>query len=135
MIVVDTNVIAYFVVSSEHTTNAENVLRKDSEWAVPKIWRSELRNVLLMYIRRNTLDLDGALEKMDEAVRRVAGREHEVDSARVLELAHSSGCTAYDCEFVYVVEKLNAPLVTSDKKLLAAFPSIAVSMTDFVGNS
>ncbi len=131
MIVVDTNVIAYFVISSEHTITAENILRKDSDWAAPKLWRSELRNVLLMYLIRKTLDLDGAFEKMNEAVLRVAGREHEVDSARVLELASSSGCTAYDCEFIYVAEKLNVPVVTSDKKLLAAFPAVSVSMEDF----
>lgn len=54
-----------------------------------------------------------------------------VDSARVIELATESGCTAYDCEFAYLAEKLNIPLVTSDKKLLAAFPDIAQSMDAF----
>src|SRR5436190_561665 len=100
MIVVDTNVIAYFVIQSEHTTQAENVLRRDPEWAVPKLWRSELRNVLLMYIKGNLLDLAGAIEKMNEADHIIGELEFEVDSARVLELAANSGCTAYDCEFI-----------------------------------
>lgn len=54
-----------------------------------------------------------------------------VDSARVIDLAADSGCTAYDCEFVSLAERLNVPLVTSDKKLLAAFPGIAISMDAF----
>ena len=34
--------------------------------------------------------------------------------------------------FVSLAERLNLPLVTSDKKLLSAFPHIAVSMNDFI---
>lgn len=51
--------------------------------------------------------------------------------ARVIELAAESGCTAYDCEFVSLAERLNVPLVTSDKKMFAAFPEIAISMEAF----
>ncbi len=61
----------------------------------------------------------------------VLGREYEVNSVRVLELAEASGCTAYDCEFVYVAERMDVPLITSDKKLLASFPDRAISMIDF----
>jgi predicted nucleic acid-binding protein len=69
---------------------------------------------------------------MNKAIHVIGDNEYDVESARVLKLAHASSCTAYDCEFVCVAEKLDVPLVTSDKKLLAAFPSIAVSMADFV---
>ncbi len=132
MIVVDTNLIVYSLIESEHTALAEKVLEKDSEWSAPVLWRSELRNVLLLYMRRDELDLEGAVEKMNEAERILADSDYLVDSPRVLELALRSGCTAYDCEFVCLAEKLIVPLVTSDKKLLAAFPDIAVSMADFV---
>ncbi len=54
-----------------------------------------------------------------------------VDSSKVLRLATDSGCTAYDCEFVSLAKSLNISLVTSDKKVLLAFPDIAVSMKTF----
>jgi hypothetical protein len=38
---------------------------------------------------------------------------------------------ACDCEFAALAQPLSVPLVTSDKKLLRAFPGPAVSMDDF----
>ena len=91
-----------------------------------------MRNVLALYVRQAVLILEDAIGGMNKAIHLIADNEYDVESSRVLELAHSSACTVYDCEFVYVAEKPIVPLVTSDKKLLAAFPSIAVSMADFV---
>ncbi len=77
------------------------------------------------------MSLDDAKVSMARAELTVLGREYEVHSIRVLELAEASGCTAYDCEFVYVAERMDVPLITSDKKLLASFPDRAISMIDF----
>ena len=49
----------------------------------------------------------------------------------MLRLAQSSKRSAYDCEFVALAQELKVGLVTSDNKVLAAFPSIAVSMEAF----
>lgn len=132
MIVVDTNVIAYFIVPGEMTDQAEGVRNKDPEWAAPKLWRSEMRNLLALYLRQRLIPLTDAKGYMSDAELLLSGNEHDVASDRVLELAKLSGCTSYDCEFVFVAESLGAPLVTSDKKLLSAFSSIAVSMNDFM---
>lgn len=131
MIVVDTNIIAYLLINGDQTAMAVDVARKDPEWAAPDLWRSEMRNLLSLYVRRNVFSRNAAVLIMEEALTAMQDREFDVASARVLELAEASGCTAYDCEFVSVAERLNVPLVTSDNKILAAFPSIAVSMADF----
>lgn len=92
-----------------------------------------MRNLLALYERRKLLTLSKAFEIMEEAEQVMVGREYYVDSNHVLELAASTGCTAYDCEFVSLAVNLGVKLVTSDKKLLSAFPEIAVSMEAFAG--
>ncbi len=58
-------------------------------------------------------------------------REYRVESPPVLRLAERSGCAAYDCEFAHLAEQLRLPLVTSDQKVLRAFPATAVSPEAF----
>jgi predicted nucleic acid-binding protein len=127
VIVADTNLIAYLLIRSEPTAAAEAVLRKDAEWTSPLLWRSEFRNVLSLYLRRGHLTLATALAYMQEAEGLLAGREYEVPSAPVLELAQESGCSAYDCEFVHLAQYLGVKLVTSDNRVLRAFPDHAIS--------
>ncbi len=132
MIVVDTNVVAYFLIESDLSPLATSVHEVDSFWAAPLVWRSEMRSVLAGYLKRGLMSLDTAKEYMSDAHLLLNDHEHHVESGRVLELAALSGCTAYDCEFVYLAEKLGLQLVTSDKEILKAFPSIAISMSDFI---
>ena len=132
MIVVDTNVIAYFTVPGDTTHLAEAVREKDPFWAAPWLWRSEMRNLLSLYVRRGLLGLAEIQDIMSNAEDLLAGREFGVDSDAVLSLAASSGCTAYDCEFIHLADELSVPMVTSDKKLLSAFPQFTRSMDVFV---
>jgi len=132
MIVVDTNVIGYLYLNSPYSELAERALLKDAEWAAPLLWRSELRNVLALYMRKEWLSLEDAVRIMDEAVRLMAGREYAVDSVQVLELVAGSICSAYDCEFVALALNLGIPLVTMDKQILRNFPRVAVSLEAFV---
>ena len=132
MIVADTNLIAYLLIRSEQTPAAEAVLRKDPSWAAPRLWRSEFRNVLALFLRQGRLTLAGALQYVQEAENLLNGREYDVPSAPVLELAQQSGCTAYDCEFVHLAQHLGVSLITSDQRVLRAFPDLATSLQDFV---
>jgi predicted nucleic acid-binding protein len=125
VIVVDTNVIAYVFLKGEHTACAEALIERDREWAAPLLWRSEMRNILATYVRREALDLGSARKIAALAEGLMRGREYAVRSDAVLAAAASSGCTAYDCEFAVLAEELRVPLVTCDAKLLRAFPSIA----------
>jgi predicted nucleic acid-binding protein len=77
------------------------------------------------------INLDEALEAVEEAEQLIAGQEFELASPRVLRLAVTSGSSAYDCEFVALARDLDLPLVTSDRALLARFKPTAVSMREF----
>jgi predicted nucleic acid-binding protein len=131
VIIVDTNVIAYLWIPGLHTSQAESALRKDANWAAPLLWRSEFRNILTGYIRRNQISFDTAMQLMEEAEDQMRGREYTVSSVHVLNLVRKSSCSAYDCEFVALAEDLGVPLLTTDRKILSAFPSVAVSLGKF----
>ncbi len=132
MIVVDTNIIGYLYLGSDRSTQAEQALFRDAEWAAPILWRSELRNVLAKYIRNQWLSLEDATKVMGEAIAMMRDREFEVSSSQVLSLASLSNCSAYDCEFVALARALEAPLVTVDRQVLKHFSETAVSLEDFV---
>ncbi|MEW6166325.1 MAG: type II toxin-antitoxin system VapC family toxin [Pseudomonadota bacterium] len=129
MIVVDSNVVAYLYLPGEHTAKAEALLEQDPDWAAPVLWRSEFRNILAGYLRRKTLTFDQACSLQSEAEDLLAGSEFEVDSNAVLELVRDSDCSAYDCEFIALADKLQVRLVTMDARLLKAFPKRAISLT------
>jgi predicted nucleic acid-binding protein len=131
VIVVDTNVLVYFVLPGEHSRSAERLVERDSEWHAPTLWRSEFRNVLAHYLRRGLLRVEEATDAFRAAESAVAGREFAVETGRVLELVERSTCSAYDCEFVALAEELGCQLVTGDRRILKEFPRTAVSIAGF----
>lgn len=132
MIVVDTNTIAYLYLPTDYTTDIEALLERDPHWIAPLLWRSEFRNILALHIRKNLIDLDTALQMQAQAEKQLAGNEYSVHSTTVLTLAKESGCSAYDCEFISIAKSLNSKLITADKKLIAAFPDIAMTAKDYL---
>ena len=128
MIVVDTNVLAYLLLLGPRTEQAEILRRQERQWAAPPLWRSEFRNVLTGYLRRDLLDLSRAVALMEEAELILAPHEERVSTEHVLQLVSTSRCTSYDCEFVAAAQQLGVPLVTEDRALLAAFPEVAQSL-------
>lgn len=122
MIVVDTNVLAYFWIPGDSTELARRLASVDPDWKAPPLWRSEFRNVLATLVRTGKITEGTAVETARGAERQMADGECAVDSEAVLRLAASSGATAYDCEFVALATELDVRLVTSDRKLARAFP-------------
>ena len=132
MIVVDTNIVAFLYLPTEFTEQAEQLLRNDPVWAAPILWRSEFRNVLALYLRRELVDFSKALQLQTEAESLLGENEYEVASIDILQLVQSSPCSAYDCEFVALAQKLGTKLVTEDKAILLAFPGTATSLNSFL---
>jgi predicted nucleic acid-binding protein len=128
MIVVDSNVIAYFYIQGEFTHKAIALYDANPAWAAPQLWRSEFRNILAGYMRRGTLTLAQAHARQSAAETLLANAELSVDSLSVLNLANESDCSAYDCEFVALAVKLETQLVTMDKKLLRAYPKYCAAL-------
>lgn len=134
MIVVDTNVISYFYLSSDYSELAEQLFMKTSSWSAPILWRSEFRNVLSFYVRKEIITLQDAIQIFETAESLFQHNEYEINSIQVLRLSQESGCSAYDCEFVNLAQDLHVPLVTMDKKLLKNFKNTAVSIQEYIEN-
>ncbi|MBP9500675.1 MAG: type II toxin-antitoxin system VapC family toxin [Candidatus Promineofilum sp.] len=132
MIITDTNVIAYLLLTGEYSAQAEKALRLDPVWAAPILWRSEFRNVLALYIRKKSLTVGQAIQIFDRADALLDGREYTLSSRSVLELVARSNCSAYDCEFVALAQDLGVSMVTVDKRIPAQFPDVAVSLVDYI---
>ncbi len=133
MIVADTNVVAAFCLASPKSQVARDLWRLDSNWHAPFLWISEFRNVLVLYHRQGIADRQACDEAMALALEAIpASHTYEPPTDHVLDLALSSGCTAYDCEFLAVAEVLNAPLLTWDRELVGVFPQKACEPDSFL---
>lgn len=132
MIVADSNLIAYLLIPADKNELADEVLLKDIEWAVPLICRSEVRNILTLYMRHEGMSLLQGRTTMEKAEQLWRGREYAVPSDDVLELTFHHNFTAYDAEYVVLAKQLGIPLVTFDKAVRKAFPDTAISAEDFI---
>jgi predicted nucleic acid-binding protein len=132
MIVADANLLAYLVMPGDRTEEAVAVLAKDPTWVAPTLWRSELRSVVHKYIARGDLTIVRAVALLGQIDEVLGGREGEVNTQDVLELASRSNCTTYDCEYVALANALGVPFVTTDRAVLRAFPKCAVTPADFL---
>ena len=67
MIVADSNLIAYLLIPGNNSSLADEVFLKDADWAVPLLCRSELRNILTLYMRHEGMSLQQAQVTMEKA--------------------------------------------------------------------
>ncbi|RJP81426.1 MAG: PIN domain-containing protein [Desulfobacteraceae bacterium] len=135
MIVVDTNIIAYLYLPTEYTKSAEELLIKEPVWSAPSLWRSEFRNVLTLYLRKDVITLEQAIQIQTEAESLMDGNEFEINSIDILKIVTNSSCSAYDCEFVSLAKSLETTLVTADKKIISEFPDVATSIRLFLNKT
>ena len=131
MIVVDSNVIAYLFIEGEKTALARQVLQLDSRWAVPLLWRHEFLNVLATFARYNTATFDEVSEIWLQAFAFASQGEYETDMGSALEIAVAQKVRACDAQYVSLARNLQVQFVSEDRRLVAAFPSIALSMQSF----
>jgi predicted nucleic acid-binding protein len=125
--VVDTNVVAYFLLGTEaFASEARMGLEAVSLPLAPGHWEAELTNVLWMAIRA------GALPPDEGPVRLGLARRLGIESVATPTLcqgallrAVTTGVPVYDTLFVELAARTGCPLVTFDKAVLRAFPGIA----------
>ena len=87
--------------------------------AAPSLMDFELANVCLSKIRRQPRQRD-ALRAAFRLAHRLRVETVAVDHAAIVDLADTTGLTAYDASYLWLTRALDAELVTLDQKLAAA---------------
>ncbi len=129
LIVVDTNVLAYFVIEGDHTQNAEAVRARDHDWRVPSLCIYEWLNVVALHVRKGLFARDDGIRYYRRGLALVRIEAALPDPRAILNLVTQSGCSSYDCQFVALAQSLHTRLVTTDKELVAAFPGVAEDLS------
>lgn len=126
MIVVDTNILAYFMIRGEHSEAVDKLYGYDSDWIAPRLWLDEFLNVLATSERHGKLtesESDSILSDVSELMRDAS---YDVPAYRILSTSRRTGCTAYDSQYLALAEDLGLQLYTFDKKLVDKSGGLAV---------
>lgn len=132
--VIDTNVVAYHLFGAqEFALEAQDFLQRAEDLAAPAVWEAELANVVWMSVRGGVLAEAEAPTKLSLAARL------GIHTVAVRTLWHGallrsiqSGVPVYDTLFVELADREQVPLITFDRKLTLAYPSLARRPKDFV---
>jgi len=91
--------------------------------------------VVSLHFRKNLINYLEALDAVEKGVKLIGDREHEVSSFAIMEFIQNSGCSAYNCEFIALADRLGVNLITYDKQILKEFPSLAFRPEDYLGKN
>ena len=125
--VVDTNVVAYFLLGTPRfVEEARGFFASLHDAWAPALWEAELANALWMATRHNVLTLEDAANRLTLAE---GLGIHSVPNRTLwqaaLVRAHQSHAAVYDTLFVELAARDGLPLATFDATVLRTFPDIA----------
>ena len=132
MIVVDTNIVAFFLIEGDKTAQVRRLWQIDAEWRLPRLWRHEFLNVLATYARSGGMPPSDARQLWHAAEAIFTISEVEVDMNAALELAIKYKISAYDAQFVILAQALKTKLITEDKLLIRRFPGLVYSLNNSI---
>jgi predicted nucleic acid-binding protein len=133
-VVVDTNVVAYYLLATEpFVEETRRFWRAVERPLAPALWEAELANVVWMAIKTGVLAPDEGHGRLDFASRL------GIRSIPILTLwqgalarALAGGVAVYDTLFVELAVRRRIPVVTFDAKLLEVFPEVARRPGEFL---
>jgi predicted nucleic acid-binding protein len=126
-VVVDTNVVAYFLLGTEEfVEEARRFWQRVKAPIAPALWEAELANVVWMAVRAKVLAPEEAPKRLTLAA---ALGIQSVSSKSLwhgaLTRAVSSGVAVYDTLFVELASREHLLLATFDERILTSFPDLA----------
>jgi len=122
MIVVDTNVLAYLLITGDQTQTAQTLFSRDDDWHTESFALVELSNLLATACRTRGLASSRASRLLETAEELLRGRTHVVSHQTALAVANELAITAYDARFIAIAAQFDTLLVTEDARLRRAAP-------------
>lgn len=116
--VVDASALAALLFGEPEAEKVASRLEK-SKLVAPALLGFEIASVCLKKLRRDPKRRDALLTAF-ALYARMPIEILEVEHADTIELAEVSGLTSYDAAYLWLVQKLDAELVTLDKRLQTA---------------
>ncbi len=132
MILVDTNILAYLLISGDKTAAAQALFELDSDWQTEPFALVELSNLLATMNRTGRLSAAQARRILESAEVLVGNNLRSVAHRTALDVAAQYGISAYDARFVALAEELGLSLVSEDAKLRRAVPARTQSLDQAV---
>jgi predicted nucleic acid-binding protein len=120
-IVVDASVAVKWILPEPGSAAAAELREQDSDLTAPSLVTAEIGNAIWKAVRHGALDRSAALDGIEAALiwfeSLIPIEELRV---RALTLAIELRHPIYDCFYLALAERENAPLVTADEAMLAA---------------
>jgi predicted nucleic acid-binding protein len=136
-VVIDTNVVAYYLLRTEpFHQEARDLWAAVKKPIAPAFWAAEFANAVWSVTRAGVIAPADALDRL-----RMAGLLG-IESVDVTTLwagavsrAIEAGHPAYDTLFVELAHRQSAPLATFDQKVLDRFPEVAIRPATLLARS
>ena len=118
MIVVDCTVVAdFFIGSPEMQSSVQRLLKLDSEWVAPVLWRYEFGHVLLKEVRGGRMSEELMDRFLAAAEELITESVVDFDASKIVALALARDLSFYDASYVWLGQTLGVPFYTRDGKL------------------
>ncbi len=122
LFVLDASVAVAWLLGEETASRADLALVRleDDEALVPNLWHLELRNGLLVAVRRGRFTADGPAERLNALYDLPIRTDMDPDMDIAFALAEKHGLSFYDAIYLELAKRHAAPLATLDKALARA---------------
>ena len=130
MLLVDTNVVAYFLIEGDETAAARQLRSRDPDWRSEAFLLVEFTNVLASSIASKRMTFPMAEVFLHGVSALFEGRLDQMPHATVLATAIRHRVSAYDARFLALADQLGSRLVTEDARLRAAAPALTQSLAE-----
>lgn len=132
MIVVDVNILAFYIIDGNRTADT-NILREmDAKWMVPSFWSVEFQSILWKYVRYDGMPMGMAQDYLGKALEIFTPNEVTPAPDIVLRDAFNWKISVYDAQYVSLARQFGVPCITEDVLVQKACPDIAISLAQFI---
>ena len=132
MIVVDANVLSFYMIQGDRTAEAHALKEADPEWLVPAFWTVEFQSILRKYVRFQGMPLEAALNLLDQAHAIFSPNEVIPHADIALRDALHWGITVYDAQYASLAKQYGVRCVTEDTLVQKRCTDVALSMAAFL---